>query len=374
VKTLCERVREITSVTSRSYAVLIPMKSDTMESTLLLTRFFMKTKLLFVSVLCLFFFSATGFAQSLGTEMAKTSTKIANRAEWNGAMYFVVGMLVNPEFREAWNVSDEQHQQIEDITRGVWIHEYRKIPEYRTIEKEMRIQMSDPLMRNADEKTRMDKILEFEERLSVIRIEVQTKALDNLLTAEQKQKIREYQLADMSRQTFFPAGAFEALGLTDGQREQIEIIKKEFEPEFETSLEDYVSGRHRELGRKYHGLVEQMGLDKTKYHHAVHNKLMAEDPVYQRLHNEVTSQRERFVTQFKIKIFDVLTDEQWNRLQKLIDDPPEYLKAFRKKIADAVEKSQTWTPGPDSWQPGDPIPEHYRQERNMRSRFPRVEN
>jgi Spy/CpxP family protein refolding chaperone len=202
--------------------------------------------------------------------------------------------------------------------------------------------------------------------------------VDSILTAEQKQKIREFELANMANMTFFPVSAFEALDLTDDQRQQIEAIKKEFEPDFEKSLEDYVSGRHRELGKKYHAFAERMGYtDITKYHHTIHNKLMAEDPVYKRLHNEITAHKERFGAKFKVKMYNVLTDEQWDRFQKLLDDPPEYIKAWRKKIKEAEEvakKEGTWTPGPDSWKPGDPVPEEYRQQRNeRRGRFPRGE-
>jgi Spy/CpxP family protein refolding chaperone len=343
----------------------------------------MNQKLLIAAVLCLWLFASTGFAQPLGVtislpeEMSKVSTKVLNRAIWNGSVVSGTGWMNDPLFREAWNISDEQYQQIEAIRRGE-VREYRESPEYRRIEEEQNAAMRDPLMRNADERIRMDKFLEFTEKLSWIKQEFDSKAVDSILTAEQKQKIREFELSNMANMTFFPVSAFEALDLTDAQRQQIETIKKEFEPEFEKGLEDYVSGNHRVVGKKYHALKEQMGLENGKYHPVVHNKLMVEDPVYKRLHDEITSHKERFGAQFKVRMYDVLTDEQWNRFQKLIDDPPDYIKAWRKKIKDAEEvakKEGTWQPGPNSWRPGDPIPEQYRQQRNERQgRFPRSES
>jgi Ni/Co efflux regulator RcnB len=78
-----------------------------------------------------------------------------------------------------------------------------------------------------------------------------------------------------------------------------------------------------------------------------------------------------------MKMFDVLTDAQWTRLQNLIDNPPHYIKEYlkqQKKYRDEAEKQEVLVPGPDSWQPGDPIPEEYRQERNTRRNFPRPAN
>ena len=86
----------------------------------------------------------------------------------------------------------------------------------------------------------------------------------------------------------------------------------------------------------------------------------------------------------KIKMFDVLTDEQWKRLQELVDHPPDYMKRritqdrqdmerIRKAGESAASSAGGWQPGPGSWKPGDGIPETYRIERNQRSRFPRTE-
>jgi len=84
-----------------------------------------------------------------------------------------------------------------------------------------------------------------------------------------------------------------------------------------------------------------------------------------------------------IRMFDVLTDEQYARVIDLIDNPPDYVVALLKrwreqsgeseesKEVEESEESDIWVPGPGSWQPGDPIPIQYRQERNERRRFPR---
>jgi Ni/Co efflux regulator RcnB len=74
-------------------------------------------------------------------------------------------------------------------------------------------------------------------------------------------------------------------------------------------------------------------------------------------------------------MFDVLTDEQWRRLQNMIDNPTGLVKMLLVKTKGWQEKKEAWTPGPNSWRPGDPIPEQYRQQRNERQgRFPRSES
>jgi hypothetical protein len=90
-----------------------------------------------------------------------------------------------------------------------------------------------------------------------------------------------------------------------------------------------------------------------------------------------------FSTQFRIRLYDVLTDAQWSRLQELINNPPEHVKVLLNKLkglSDEDEKSaeptipNVWVPGPGSWRPGDALPEAYRIERNTRLRqFPRGE-
>jgi hypothetical protein len=111
---------------------------------------------------------------------------------------------------------------------------------------------------------------------------------------------------------------------------------------------------------------------------AIGKKLMAGDPEYKKIRVALQSEGKAFATKFRIKMFDVLTDEQWARLQKLVDDPPEHAKTIRKKLkaeSDEADKKEAWTPGPNSWRPGDPVPEEYRQQRNeRRGRFPRGES
>jgi Ni/Co efflux regulator RcnB len=97
----------------------------------------------------------------------------------------------------------------------------------------------------------------------------------------------------------------------------------------------------------------------------------------------ITETGKGLANQLKFKMFDVLTDEQWKRMIDLIDNPPDYVKkllAERRKAREAAanqtaNKPGEWMPGPNSWRPGDPVPEQYRQQRNERQgHFPRSES
>jgi Ni/Co efflux regulator RcnB len=93
--------------------------------------------------------------------------------------------------------------------------------------------------------------------------------------------------------------------------------------------------------------------------------------------NETEVIVKRFAVQFKTQMFDTLTDAQWLRLQNMVDNPTRPVKMMLDKMKagrENKEKKDEWMPGPNSWRPGDPIPEQYRQERNERRQlFPRGE-
>ena len=361
----------------------------------------MKTKLVLIAVMCLWFLVSAIFAQQTfdqdyyRDQLQKNGDRALNRATWNGSLSTTLGRLNSPEFREAWNVSDEQYLQIRAIKYGEngglsEVNAYRESLEYHEHLEVQREIARSARYQNADGKTKADMILESEEKRFAHIRNLKENAINNLLTAEQKQKIREFELVNMSNWQFTSFHSFEAFDLTDAQKQELEALKKEFEPEFERQLEDFVN--REDLDNQMYRMVKaeyerQTGIDlevfqnlrdfrMTRYD-ALRAKMLAENTEFRRMHERMTAERELFAVQFKTKMFDVLTDEQWDRLQGLLDNPPDYIKAWRNRIKEAEEAAQragTWVPGPGSWQPGDAIPIQYRQERETRGRFPRGEN
>ena len=124
----------------------------------------------------------------------------------------------------------------------------------------------------------------------------------------------------------------------------------------------------------------------------IRKKLLAEDPEYKRLSEEMQSKSKAFAENFKTRMSDVLTATQRKRLQELIDNPPAHALAFRKALRETLgigeesEKSKTgaasyasekpgmWIPGPGAWRPGSSVvPEQRQYEQNPRRPFPRGE-
>jgi len=328
------------------------------------------------TVSCLFLFAVIGHAQqtrqlNFGEQGKKVQLKAIWRSSWEyktDPMTF--GLLHDPVIRTAWDVSDEQFQQINTLlTSFATRAETRKIDE----DAEALDKLIDHSAANPDEET-MQKFLELSERSGVRNAKYITEAVDLTLTPEQQQKIKESQLANMAELPIIFPSMFDALAQTDAQRREMEQIKKELEPELEEILECMASAeielRHQ-IGEIH---SEQQEQNKTLTPaDELSKKLKATDPVLKKLFEESQSRNKVFTTKFKIKMFDVLTDEQWDRFQKLVDDPPEHTKAFGKKLKEQrgeSEKSGEWAPGPNSWKPGDPIPEGYRQQRSE-GRFPR---
>ena len=367
----------------------------------------MKTKTLFLSLLCLLLLVTTSHAQSdplinlsiinnpppgidfiqaqrsyMTQIPMKNNWKTDIRMYWNGHGADLLAFMVmrDPDLRAVWNLSDKQHQQLKDCEENI-DDARQNDPEYQIRRKEMQamINPDDPFPLHADEKTK-NKWMEIEERGTAWMTNYYSDGIRSILTPEQKQKIQEVHLASMENFPIVPPYIFEALGLTDAQKQQMMEIKKELEPEFERNLEDFVNDQLFLVNMVYDEL-EKLGvkdIDGMMKEMSTVSKILAESSEYKKVLDRAQSTSKQFATQFKTKMFTVLTDEQWNRLLQLIDNPPEHIKVLRKKFNKsggesevAEKKSEVWTPGPNSWKPGDPIPEGYRQQRNERGRFPR---
>jgi hypothetical protein len=87
----------------------------------------------------------------------------------------------------------------------------------------------------------------------------------------------------------------------------------------------------------------------------------------------------RFMTLLQNRLMNVLTDEQLNKMQKIMDESPMFVKQTlaRHKMQQmqqmVIPPQPGWVPGPDSWRPGMPMPVEFKEERKTRQGFPRSE-
>jgi len=315
----------------------------------------------------------------------KNNWKTDIRQHWNGqaADSLVFSVMRDPNLRAIWNLSDEQYLQLQDIEDNIDIARQNDL-EYQKFQEEVRamINPDDPFPLNADAETK-DKWLEIEERGTAWMTNYYSDGIRSILTPEQQRKIQEIQLARMEDIPIVSPHLFEALDLTDAQKQQMEEIKKELEPEFERNLEDFVNGQLFLVNMAYDEL-EKLGvkdIDGMMKEWAAVIRVLAESPEYKQVMNEAQSKSRQFSMQFRTRLYEVLTDKQWMRLQELINNSPEHVLAFHKAFGkpsgedeESGTKPDVWVPGPGSWRPGDPIPAQYRQERETRGRFPRGEN
>ena len=291
----------------------------------------------------------------------------------------------SPDVRKAWDISDEQFQKIKDatqitITVGQEDPRFANNPEYKerslALQAELdSIQRDDHYLEHADEETKA-RFQYLHEQKMLLDANYDATLLDMFLTPEQKQKMKEFQIATIPEMPMFAPSMLEALDLTEQQKEQMEEIKKALEPELEKTLEEIARRRgmlinkHHDASEKY-GVLGVVGQNLPPETAEAIAKILRADADFWRIREEKAALRTNFSNRFKVELFDVLTDAQWDKFQDLIDNPPEYIKAWLKIYPGREQTQEAWQPGPNSWQPGDAIPDGYRRERNSRGNFPR---
>ena len=205
----------------------------------------------------------------------------------------------------------------------------------------------------------------------------------DILTEEQKRQVQELMIAVIPEMPFFDPHIFEALDLTDEQRKQLAEIRKELEPEFEKLFDQMVEEqvRYDEMSDLWHTEINGVVADSTEELEKKREEIRERIREAYQAHEERQLKRGReFSDRVKVRYYDVLTDEQLERLIGLIGNLPEWLMRLRmveqKEVDEGKESGEqespaVWTPGPNSWQPGDPLPAGYMQRRQERGRFPR---
>ena len=336
---------------------------------------------------------------SLEEERSKVTSEMY--AAWNDddSRFKSHDLLYIHDFREGIGVSNEQHRNIlESAGQRISIHS-NEIPATVAIREEMqklREGIRSPFHLNAPEDAKR-RMAELEEQIQVamhdrtleIKRENTINAINEHLTPDQLRKVQEFQIFAMSELSYISPSMFEALDLSDDQRQQLGDIKKGMEPDFKKWVDRTVDAKLKFFEKRlaeYKMEIDDTDSEHRKVTYSLHNipeveaKIRKAHPEIQRELNESMESGKELAGKLKIEMFDVLTDEQWERMLNLIDNPPEYAKKIIARMRERGEKENanastgTWVPGPGAWQPGSSaIPEQYRQERNSRSRFPRGE-
>ncbi len=301
----------------------------------------------------------------------------------NGTNLMAINLIQQDEFRQGIGVTNEQQQRLHLAMKSMGDN-LPNDPEVKPIREEVdrlaRSMPGGPFGENVSDETR--------ERFFGLQLQIQDIAVRRMggvvqqnLTPEQLKKVNEFQIATMSENPIISPGMFEALDLSPDQRKQLETIKKEMEPEFEKNMDKLVDAQFRikeriqgELDDKLAGVTDPE--QRKKISDEILKKALAVDPEVQKLEKEILGSSREFATKLKTRMFDVLTDEQMDRMTDLIDNPPDYVKKLLDRARRERRERETvlgeWTPGLDSWKPGDPIPEEYLEQRKERKKnFPK---
>ena len=319
----------------------------------------MKTFQLTLTAMLLLGLTAVTVAQD--EEIEKNIKKTYMMSAWNGDEYSTrdfLNLFVHEGFREGLGISQEQVQKIH------YAHEVAHKPGDVI---PFGVNVNDEILKRAK-----------------IAMEAMNNAIKEILTPDQKKKVKAFQISAMSFSEYISPGMFEVLDLSAEQMKQLDGIKKTIEPEYEKYVDKVVDvgwiffEKYQTELKKLHSDVtdpierrKMLTIDHVK---AVEEKVKKSNPALVREMDDIRESGEKLADSLKIKMFDVLTDEQWNRMVNLIDNPPDYVKkilAERREREKSDSSTGVWQPGPNSWKPGDPIPEGYRQQRQEQGRFPR---
>ena len=350
------------------------------------------------------------FMKAMRSDMNRRYHMSMNRlnywAMWdgNGASRSMQPFVFNDEFRQGIGLTNEQHEQLTFMysKNGTLGHWYRSRaltnPELAALlEESDRLHSSrrdDPYQERLTEETKRAIIANHEKTNAIYRTETQ-KDVENLLSPKQMQAVREYELAMMREMPILNPSMFECLDLTDDQREQMAVIKKGLEPVFSQIVEEFVKAEDElqmlkfdlfeVVGIKFDEngrIVDENGRSLDDDREAIKEKMelmekKISENVEMRTRMERLSERARgFMQDFKFNMFDVLTDAQLAKMQRIIDNPKEYVKKVRdrmqKERAEREKQNNQWQPGPGAWKPGDSIVPEYIEQRQQRSRFPRT--
>ena len=350
------------------------------------------------------------FMKAMRSDMNRRYHMNENRSQYwamwdgNGASRSMQPFVFRDEFRQGLGLTDEQHEQLtfmysKNGTMGHWYRSKAQTnPELAALLEESdrynATRRDDPYGEKLTEKDIQARLDNLAKSSAIYRAETQ-KDVENLLTPEQMQAVKEYELAMIGEVPILNPSMFGSLGLTDEQKIQMETLKRELEPDFGKIVEEFVVAEDaiqqwkfdmfEEIGLKFDEngrLVDENGKSLENDPEAAKKKMelmekkFAENVEMRTRMEKLSERASGFMRGFQFKMLDVLTDEQLLKMQQIIANPPEYVKKVRNKLqterAERQKQSKdNWQPGPNSWQPGDPIPVEYIEQRQQRKNFPR---
>lgn len=320
----------------------------------------------------------------MGNESAIGNHLAFSRARWNGngAYMGVHAYLLNTDAKAELELSEEQFERLNAICReSAVMTEKREQQDPMYMNAIAEVQKTalpdDPHFENANAE-QLQAHSQALQKLVETNLSQMHEELKNVLTPEQMQIIHIRDLQLSAEQGLPTTSMYEALGLSDQQRSELDAVRKALEPEFEKLLQEDAAFTKElyqfainDLMKKHNEKPFESPEEIDKYFEENENKRL-DDEMLKKI-EQMQKRGQDFTKRLKVKMLDVLTDEQIAQIEKLLKNPSSFVQKELQELRAARlerEKSGQWKPGPDSWKPGDPLPEEYLQKRRE-SRFPK---
>ena len=203
--------------------------------------------------------------------------------------------------------------------------------------------------------------------------------IEEILTPEQMREVRKLEIQLMAELGVPFPSMFEIFDLTDEQKKEMDEIIGEMKPQYDRlvleflTLEseiEYAQMRSEIKGKTFASLEElhkSFGEIRSRYAMA--------NPDGNKRSREFYERGTKFATLLQDRMMNVLTDEQLDRMQVVLDETPNSIKRFLagvKAMRELQKMLPAYAPGPDSWRPGMPLPVLFKEERRT-GNFPRSE-
>jgi hypothetical protein len=308
----------------------------------------------------------------------------ATRSIWNGqGAWMPLGIMLRAGGVAELGLTEEQRQRLAPIFRGgdMGAEVGQRLrenppPEYiQAIEAVKAAQLpNDPDFEHATEEQKNT----FREatmwRLSFLAEGLQT-LVEETLTPKQMLQVRKLEMQLMPAMGIPFPSMFDPLDLTSEQKEEMNRIADEMKAEFDRLTLEEAKLKGERLVATY-GLLQGKSFasfeDFMKARQDVHRQFVPSEETRKK-YMDLRERGIEFTTLLQGRLMNVLTDEQLDKMQKILDESPAFVKqvlAQSKAGREAQAKAPTYTPCPDSWRPGMPMPVEFKEERK-KGNFPR---
>ena len=201
--------------------------------------------------------------------------------------------------------------------------------------------------------------------------------IEETLTPGQMYEVRKLAMQLMPEMGLPFPPMFEILDLTDEQKREMDKIAGEMYVEYDRLVLELLTHESEEKYSKYRSELQGKTFasleELNKSFGEIRNQFSLESAESRKRATEFLERGTKQVTLLQNRVMNVLTDEQLDRMQEIMDETPASVKKFLvrvKAMREFQKKIPIYTPGPDAWQPGMPLPVEIKEERK-KGTFPR---